>query len=63
MRISREQYYKNKNQITEADLSVKDRIQVKHFRKYLHLNAKFGESFLLQRSFWRKYLLGKETTS
>jgi hypothetical protein len=38
------------------DLTVHDRLEVKHFQKYLTLAKKHGEGALRQRPFWRKYL-------
>jgi len=38
------------------DLTVHDRLEVKHFQKYLTLVKIHGEGELRQRPFWRKYL-------
>ena len=37
-------------------LTVKDKIQIKHFTIYLKLRNKYGDRQLLGRRFWRRYL-------
>jgi len=48
---------KSRKQPTKLeDLTVHDRLEVKHFHKYLALVKTYGEGELRQRPFWRKYL-------
>jgi len=37
-------------------LSLHDRLEVKHFKKFLELKEKYGMEVLEKRPYWRKYL-------
>lgn len=41
-------------------LNPHDRAELRKFRKYVTMRAKYGDATLMKRKFWRKYLLGEK---
>ena len=41
-------------------LNPHDRAELRKFRKYVTMRAKYGDATLMKRMFWRKYLLGEK---